>query len=170
MSYVLCGDFFLNKIKRDKVSAVKAKAEELDACVWLNDEVDFDACPDVLQMLHENPSPYQNSTFLIAGNPYACNGGDLLEPYSLYSHEELFPNGEDRDTFNKIRAENLQRLKTLIKCVMEKLQPEHIHIFVTEEYDTDFRILDITLDEMIEDILRQLIGRGGFIDSALYKL
>jgi hypothetical protein len=168
MSYVIFGDFFLGRTERDAISDVKVRAEELDAYFWNNDEISSQS--NVFQMLTENPAPYGNSTFFITGDPFASNSDDLLEPWEIYSHDELFPNGEDRHTFNMISAENLKRLKKIIECMMEKMKPEHVRIFITEGYDIDFRIVNLTLDEMIEDILKQLTGRESSIESAIYQI
>lgn len=167
MSHIIFGDFHKDSVNHHIKSALKNALLIDGILVYLNEEVDFNT--DVTRMLKENSIDLNNGVFCITSITQKYNSEDLLFPYDNYAEDELFPNGEDRTTFELICLDNLQPLNKGIKKLRDTLQPENLRIFVTMGYDDNFNNLKCSQAAMIEDIGKQVI-RSFDLESKIYEL
>ena len=121
-------------------------------------------------MLEENHRAGNTDIFFISSYEQPLNSDDVLEVWDRYSNEELFPNGSnDRAVFNECCAESLMRLAAVLGHLIEMLRPTSLRVFLPED-DHNVPVKRMTVDEMIDDVLQQLTGALGFIDSAIYDI
>ena len=194
MSDSLFGDFKSDRVTSANTAAIKQAAESYGLLVWFNDdltdaegirkavkvlypnlEYPSDWQVDLLgsggrQMLEENPHAGNTDIFFISSYEQPLNSSDVLDVWDRYSKEELFPDGDDRTVFDERCAENLTRLKAVFEHFIEVLRPSSLRVFLPDQYDCGVPVKRMTVDEMIDDVLQQLTGALGFIDSAIYDI
>jgi hypothetical protein len=76
----------------------------------------------------------------------------------------------NREAFNRSCEENLKPLRETLVCLIEMLKPEDLRVFLTDAYDNNVPVMECTVGEMIQDIVRQLTGIGGFFDTCIYLI
>jgi hypothetical protein len=195
MSIFLFGDFESPNVTEANVLSLKRIGKEHELFVWLDDEIEdteyFTAeikkvYPNAnlsstrrlgglldlncLKMLGENPRDKNTHTFFISSFQQPLTSDDVLEVWERYSTEVLFPNGSaDRAVFNYLCAENLIRLRMLFEQFIVILQPTSFRVLLPE-YDCDIPVKNMTVNEMVADLIQQLTDKGSFIDSAIYDI
>jgi hypothetical protein len=195
MSYFLFGDFESSNVTDANVASIKKMAKGHELLVWFNDDItdeknfveEFNALyPDAKHsfrgkphdllgsynrsMFDENPRLGNKDVFLVTSFDQPPNSEDVLDVWERYPREVLFPNGDkDRTVFDQCCAQNLERLNAVLSHLIEVLHPASLRVFVDGcgEYAPTRQV---TVDEMIDDLVQQLTGTPGSIDSAIYDI
>lgn len=164
MSYFIFGSFDLIQNKRS-LQDVKRYGKQRDVYFWFDEEITF--YKDILQMCMEQKSCGKVKFALTSFNQ-KHNSSDLLFPYDKFTNEELFKD-KSRKVFCQCCKNNLSIVFDCLQNLIEISTPTHLEIFVVEGYDDAFQRKIYTLNEMEEDLLRQ-IETDAFIDSCIYQI
>ena len=89
-------------------------------------------------------------------------------PFDKYSNEELF-NDKTRQTYRKICRENIDILFDCLREMIKVTNASKLSIAVTEGYDNNFEVKNMTLQEMKNDIGNQVADKC-YIDSIIYRI
>ncbi|MDO4721068.1 MAG: hypothetical protein Q4A78_10440 [Peptostreptococcaceae bacterium] len=169
MSYYLFGSFSSKHRSDEQIRLLRETLKSRGVFVHLDEDLDW-AKParedlfwgDVKEVLKEHPCshPY-HFTFSSADQP--CNGHDMLFPWDRYSFEELYPNGtDDRSTFMECAAQILDRTKWALQQLILYFQVREMRVFIDGGFDNTFEVVSCTLEEMFEELKRQMWETGDF--------
>lgn len=180
MSCYLFGSFSSDHRSNEQIRLLRETLKRRGVFVHLDEDLDWTKPAredlfwgDVKEVLKEHPCshPY-HFTFSSADQP--CNAEDLLMPWEEYDYstEALFPNGtEDRSFFNDCAAKSLDRTQWALQQLILYFQVREMRVFVVEGYDVHFEVVFCTLEEMFEELKRQMWERGYFEDpSKVYQI
>lgn len=174
MSEFLFGDFYSKHLEKEQVIATKAYFLKRDAFIWFDNEITFhnntESYGSIQQMLHENPSENNNHTFFITTKTQPDNSYDLLYPWDKYKVAEK--NSDDtlkEKTDEELCDNNLNILHNLLLHFIENVQPKSMRVFVVVGYDPEFQNEKFRIDEMIDDLKRQ-VKEDGSLDSVIYEI
>ena len=168
MSYILFGEFQSCNVNEFVIKEIKQYAVKEDVYFLFNEEIAYD--DDIRKMLSGHNAFKNDGIFFITTYCQPYNSDELLDPEDKYKQDELFPNQDtdDRTTFNRLYKEHFDRFVRVFKHFLILFKPQRIRVFVTEDYDTGFKVKKCSFEEMIDDIFRQIIGIG--LDSIIYDL
>ena len=168
MSHIIFGDFYARNNNRKNINQLKEKLFLSDVLFLNGNEISFSA--DIERMLKENVNTTTNMFFCLTTTKQKYNSDDLLFPYNKYSEEELFPNGENRDEFERKCFENLKIYQDSINNIIHMLSVIEMRIFITEGYDNKFEVMRCNnVEEMVEDIKKQ-VHNFFSLESKIYRM
>lgn len=165
MSHILFGSCIIQNEHFEEMDRVKQYMSKYGINIWIDKEIDF--YNDVHIIIAEYNKEKYNHVFCLTSKNQLTNSDDLLFPYDKYTNEELFPNGEDRTTFNKYCEKNLLELGNCLIYFKDVIAPHNLRIFLTEGYNNLFKIIYGNIDDMINDVLEQ-VKQTHFLDSSIY--
>jgi len=163
MSHFLFGEF--NTKQNTGIKARTYVNEDIFYC--FNQETNF--AGDVARMIEDNKKSEIENWFLVTSKLQIKNSEDILLPYDKYTSEELFPNGDDREYFQKRCRENLRLLSESLRRFIKDVQPTYLRVFVADGYDNAFEVKKCTIDMMIEALYKQAINSFS-LDSTIYDV
>lgn len=166
MSHFMFGQFDSDDFLEQTQDRAKKELQNMNLNVFFNQELDF--CNDIKKMISENGAGIC-FRFCITSIEQEFNSDDAIFPYEKYSDSELFPNGDDRTAFNEICESNIRVLKQALEKIIEIMQMKNIRLFVVDGYDNSFTTLCCSLDNMFDDILKQ-VKTSFSLKSTIYEI
>jgi hypothetical protein len=164
MSHILFAEYTAKNYKKE---ALKVYAKKYDVYYWFNNEITFYAA--IHEMYNENKILENSELFCLTSKFQPINSDDLLLPFDKYEQKELFPNGNNRKVFEQLCRKNLNEFDNIITNFIEIAKPLYLRIFVTEVYDIGFKIVKCSVNDMLEDMYKQIIHWGS-LGSKIYEI
>ncbi len=110
------------------------------------------------------------TAFTITSQSQPYNSESIIYPYDDYSHEELFPMGDDNvDRFLEICKTKLTALKKILNTLFEQFEPDEIFIIVSDGDDDGYEVLNCNVEQFIDELYRQ-VKKTGIYKSQTYRV
>lgn len=163
MSCYLFGiiDIFEQKIK---INELVEYAKHKGVYFWFLEK----NIPNEIKEMFIEQNINEKGRFFVSSVNQPTNSSDLLLPFDKYTNEELFKD-RSRKFYNQCCRENLNIVFDCLHHMIKLLKPAKLEIFVTEGYDNSFLRKECTLNDMKEDIYRQIIVDAE-CDSSVYQI
>lgn len=163
MSCYLFGTFdvFEQKIK---INELVEYAKNKDVYFWFSEK----NIPNEIKEMCIEQNINGKMSFFVSSANQPTNSSDLLLPFDKYTNEELFRD-KSRKFYKQCCKDNLSILFSCLQYMIALLKPAKLEIFLTEGYDNNFLRKKCTLNDMKEDIYRQIIVDAE-CDSSVYQI
>ena len=161
MSYLISGAFNLKKSESYTLNDIM-----IDDCI-----ISFQEDESVIHsFLSKGQSDGKSIVFSITSKSQKFYSENILYPYDDYSHEELFPMGDDNvDRFLEICKAKLIALKKVITSFVEQFELAEFIITISDGDDEEYEVFDCNIEQLINELYQQ-VEKNGIYKTLSYRI